>query len=331
MLKILLSESRTSFTAIASQCQITVTAVRMRYKRLWRQGVINGEKMLVNPNCLGYQHIADLGIMATAENEAAVKQFLESKPYIGELIGPMGRYRFWGKVALTNLIDLRKIIEDLESNSSIQHVDASIWAEATNIEFPQNLVIKPLDREDPKKTLEQYALTNYGQSVLDLDDIDRKIAVILSEKSRTPFKNIAGQLNITSKTVIQRYKKLRENLLTLSAITVDLSKLGYSALGNLFIKVSNRSKISELYEQLLSIPNVIVIIRLMSDNDIYCGVVLRDFADLFNVYRKITRIIGVQTAEVHLTELPPTWPLNLFPSLLEDKYMKPKYWVPQKE
>jgi len=46
ILKILLSESRTSFTAIAEECKITVTAVRMRYKRLWRDGVINGKKCL---------------------------------------------------------------------------------------------------------------------------------------------------------------------------------------------------------------------------------------------------------------------------------------------
>ena len=112
ILKILLSESRTSFTAIAEECKITVTAVRMRYKRLWRDGVINGEKMLVNPYSLGYQHIADLGMVVAVENEQEVRKFLESKPYIGELIGPMGHYRFWGKVALRDLNKLHVVIED---------------------------------------------------------------------------------------------------------------------------------------------------------------------------------------------------------------------------
>ena len=116
----------------------------MRYKRLWRDGVINGEKMLVNPHCLGYRHIVDLGIINAVEDEKEVAKFLESKPYIAELVGPFGKYNFLGKVALKDLNNLQEIIEELESNRNIKHVDALIWAEAVNIEYPQNLIIKPL-------------------------------------------------------------------------------------------------------------------------------------------------------------------------------------------
>ena len=96
-------ESRTSFTDIAKECRITVTAVRMRYKRLWRDGVINGEKMLVNPHCLGYRHIVDLFIINDVENDKEVAKFLESKPYISEVVGPFGKYNFFGKVALCSI------------------------------------------------------------------------------------------------------------------------------------------------------------------------------------------------------------------------------------
>ena len=234
----------------------------MRYKRLWRDGVINGEKMLVNPHCLGYRHIIDLGIINAIENEKEVAKFLESKPYISELVGPLGKYNFDGKVALRHLNKLHEIIEDLESNHNIKHVDALIWAEAVNIEYPQNLIIKPLGRENEQKNNHMPALTNLDQTPLEIDEIDRKIAKILSENSRTPFKKIAAQLDISSKAVIQRYKKLRENLLTLSTITLDLNKLGYNALANLYLKVSNRSKMPEIYSQLLQISNLIVIVRL---------------------------------------------------------------------
>ncbi len=326
ILKILLSESRTSFTDIAKECKITVTAVRMRYKRLWKEGVINGEKMLVNPHCLGYRHIVDLGIMNAAEDEKEVAKFLESKPYISELVSPLGKYNFDGKVALRNLNKLHEIIEDLESNHNIKHVDALIWAEAVNIEYPQNLIIKPLDRENEQKNNHRQALTNLDQAPIGIDEIDRKIASILSENSRTPFKKIAVQLDISSKTVIQRYKKLRENLLTLSTITLDLNKLGYNALANIYLKVSNRSKMSEIYSQLLQIPNLIVIIRLTGVYDLYCAVAIEDFEKMFEADEKIRRINGVETAEAFLIKMPPSWPLNLFPSLLEKEYIQPKYW-----
>lgn len=327
ILRILLLESRTSFTDIAAECKITVTAVRMRYKRLWRDGVITGEKMLVNPHCLGYVHIADLGIMTSVENEEDVKKFLESKPYIGELIGPMGHYRFWGKVALRDLNKLQDIIQDLESNGNVKHVDALIWAEAANVEYPQNLIIRPMDLEYSQRIVElPAALVNHSQLPCEFDEIDKKIALILTDHSRTSFKRIATQLKISSKTVIQRYKKLRENLLTFSSITVDLRRLGYKALGNVFIKVSNRSKMPEIHSQLIQIPNVIVIIRQMGAYDLYCAIPLEDFENLFEVYGKIIRIAGVETADIYLTPGPPAWPLNLFSSLLESHYIKPKYW-----
>ena len=326
ILRILLLESRTSFTAIADECKITVTAVRMRYKRLWRDGVINGEKMLLNPHCLGYRHIVDLGIINAVEDEKEVAKFLESKPYISEVVGPLGKYNFYGKVALRDLNKLGEIIEELESNNNIKYVDALIWAEAVNLEYPQNLIIKPLNRENERKNNNTHALTNHDLTPLEIDEIDRKIAKILSENSRTPFKKIAKELDISSKTVIQRYKKLRENLLTLSTITLDLNKLGYKALANLYIKVSNRSKMSDICSQLLQIPNLIVIIRLIGSYDLYAAIVLEDFDKMFDANEKIRRISGIETTEVILTPMPPSWPLNLFPSLLEGESMQPKYW-----
>jgi Lrp/AsnC family transcriptional regulator, regulator for asnA, asnC and gidA len=327
ILRILLMESRTSFTDISEHCKITVTAVRMRYKRLMREGVINGEKMLVNPHRLGYRHIVDLLITNSFEDEKEVAEFLESKPYISGMIGPYGNYSFFGKVALRDLKKLHEIIEEFESNRKIKHVDALIWANAANIEYPQNLVLKPLKLENNR--LDKKVIPNnqdQEQKVLELDELDKKIAKILSENSRTPFKTIATQLDVSSKTVIQRYKKLRENLFTFSSITLDLSKLGFKALGNLYIKISNRSKMNEIYSQLLEIPNLVVILRLIGAHDLYCGIFLEDFEELFLANEKIRKISGVEATTTYLIRLPPAWPLNLFPSLIDNETILPKYW-----
>jgi Lrp/AsnC family transcriptional regulator for asnA, asnC and gidA len=326
ILKILLLESRTSFTDIAAACKITVTAVRMRYKRLWKEGVINGEIMLVNPHCLGYQYIIDLCITNAIEDEKEVTAFLETKPYIAGLVGPWGNNNFLGKVALRDLKKLHEIIDEFEANQYIKHVDALIWTRASNVEYPQNLVITPSDGKNRKE--KELCLVNIQQEreAIELDEVDKKIAMILSRNARTPFKRIATELDISSKTVIQRYKKLRNSLFTLSSITIDLSKIGYKALANLYIKVSNRSKIAEIYSQLLEIPNLVVIIRLIGAYDLYCGLFLEDFEQMFDANDKIRKINGVESTTTHLTRLPPAWPLNLFPSLIDKENIAPKYW-----
>lgn len=315
ILKILLAESRTSFTDISKECKITVGAVRMRYKRLLRQGIINGEVTIVNPHCLGYRHIIDLGIITDSENEKDVADYLKTKPYLSNMVTHIGKYTFYPKVALRDLNRLAQIIEDLESNPKIKHVDSLIWAEGVNAEYPTNLTIKPLTDDHFTKN-QRPALANIGQSPIHIDDIDRKIAQIVSKNSRTPFRQIAEQVGVSTKTVIQRYKKLRGSLLTNSCITLDLNKLGYSALANLYIKVSNRGKMTEIYNQLLEIPNIIVILRLLSVYDLYVAIALEDFSKMFEVADQISKINGIEKPEAILTPMFPAWPLNLFSEML---------------
>ena len=107
----LLVESRTSFTDITKECKITVGAIRMRYKRLWKDGVINGEVTLVNPHCLGYRNLIDLGIEIDKGSEKDVAAYLEKKRYISEVITHFGKYNFFGKVALRDLNKLSEIVE----------------------------------------------------------------------------------------------------------------------------------------------------------------------------------------------------------------------------
>ena len=140
--------------------------------------------------------------------------------------------------------------------------------------------------------------------------------MIVSKNSRTPFRQIAEQVGVSTKTVIQRYKKLRGPLLTHSCITLDLNKLGYSALANLYIKVSNRGKMTEIYNQLLEIPNIIVILRLLSIYDLYVAVALEDFSKMFEVADQISKINGIEKPEAILTPMFPAWPLNLFSEML---------------
>jgi DNA-binding Lrp family transcriptional regulator len=142
IIRILFADSRTSFTSIAKECHLTVAAVRMRYLRLREEGIITGEKMLVTPHYLGYRHIVDLGITTEIEKEREVAKFIESKPYLSQVIDPLDKFNFYGKVALQDLSKLQEIIEDLKQNPDVKNVQAFIWTQAIHVEYPLNLVLK---------------------------------------------------------------------------------------------------------------------------------------------------------------------------------------------
>jgi DNA-binding Lrp family transcriptional regulator len=314
ILRQLLKESRTSFTDLSKICNITVGAVRMRYKKLWRIGVINGEIMQVNPQSLGYKCIADIGIKTSVEDEKKVISFLESKPYIQFVIRVYGKQNLTTKVALTDMQELAAILEDLNSNEFIRQVDAMIWADISNTDHPENIVIAGNPSE--KRQVSNPRNGSATKMPFEMDDLDRKIAKILSQHSRTTFRKIAEQTGISTKNVIQRYRRLKGNVLTLSTITVNLKKLGYNAHGFAFIKVDNKSKLQEIYNQLTVMPNMVNVTRLIGPYDLAVTISLQEFQDLFKFKEELRKMSCIEDTEIYLGPPMPMFPLNMFQSLL---------------
>ena len=149
-----------------------------------------------------------------------------------------------------------------------------------------------------------------------MDETDRYIAKVLSQKSRTPFIKIAKELNISTKKVIQRYNKLRGTVLTTSTITVNLNKLGYKALAHLLIKSANKSKVPEISAELLQIPNLITTLEIFGDYDLFPIVALRDYEALFKLKEQVNTIKHIEQTDIILAKPYYAWPLNAFASLL---------------
>ncbi len=316
ILRQLLKESRTSFTELSKICNITVGAVRMRYKKLWRIGVINGEIMQVNPQSLGYKCICDIGILTSVDDEKKVLAFLESKPYIQCAVKVYGKYNITTKISLTDMQELAAILEDIESNELIKKVDAMIWAEVSNTDHPENLIINfnnGFETPQNKVTPRFLAAT---KPPAELDALDRKIAKILTQHSRTTFRKIAEQTGISTKNVIQRYRRLRGNVLTLSTVTVNLKKLGYNAHAFVFVKVANKSKVTEVYNQLLTFPNMLSVTHLIGPYDLALILTLQAFSELFRFKEEMRKISAIEDMEIYLGPPMPMYPLNLFQTLL---------------
>jgi len=224
ILKTLLKEARTTFTEIAKDCKISVVAVRMRYNHLKKLGVIKGEIMQVNPYSLGYKCVGNIGINTAVENEKAVIGFLKKKFPSTYPVPSWGRYNLGIRIVKRNIEEWAEALHILDSNPHIKLADPLIWLNPMGMDHPENLEIKPLENRGQENTIEQNP-TPIRKEQIQLDEIDRQIARILTYNSRISFRKIGIQLNISTQQVIQRYKKLRGNVLTLSAVSLDLKKL----------------------------------------------------------------------------------------------------------
>jgi len=318
IVKYLLKESRTSFTDIAKDCKITVAAVRKRYQRLYDVGLINGAIMQINPHSLGYDIIADLGILTAIDNETQIIDFLLQIPCV-VAIHPMGfgKYALGVTIAVENVQKLSTILEKIEAHEKINRVDTLIWAEVSNMDHGENFLIESSKGKFELEDFSKEVLPSKKVQETELDEKDKEILKILMQNSRTPFNKISKEVGISTISVMRRYKKLRENVITLSTITVDLRKLGYKCMVHLFIKVKDRSKVQQIHSQLLEIPNLIVAIRIIGNYDFRTIIAIGDFPDIFVTKEKIRRISGIEEMEVFLEPIFWVWPLNVFAPLID--------------
>lgn len=316
IMKVLLKDSRTSFTKIAKECKISVNAIRKRYSLLWKAGIINGEIMLVDPQKLGYKCIVTAEIMTKIEDERKVMEFLKSKPYIRKIFkNSLEKLNIGCIISLQGIQYLSEIIQDIEANPLVKYVNTILWKKTTNNDYPENLILRNTISKSGGRDLQKPNSPNLKK--IELDETDRQIAKILSQKSRTPFTKIAKELNISINKIIQRYNKLEGTLLINSTITINLKRLGYNAMVDLRLKLTNRSQTQEILAEILKIPNVIVVLEYVGgDLDLFPIIAIKDFSELFRLKQQLSTIKGIEQASMFLNEPYHMWPLNMFASLL---------------
>jgi Lrp/AsnC family transcriptional regulator, regulator for asnA, asnC and gidA len=309
-----MKESRTSFTKIAKECNVTVAAIRKRYNRLWKLGVINGEIMIINPHSLGYNCIVNIGIVTDDEDETKVIEFLKSKSYIIFVTRKLfDRVNIDANICLPEFQELHGTLKEMKTNPLIKELIIRFWLKTSNLGYPENLVMTDSNNKIDIEYKQKLDL----EKKVELDEMDRQVAKILAQNSRIPFTKIARELNISTKNVIQRYRKLRGSVLTQSTITINLKKLGYTMMVFLKLEVADKSQITKIATKLLQIPNVITVIELAGgDYDLFPNIVLRNCSELFRLKEQLNEIQGIKKTTVLLFEPHESFPFNMFASLL---------------
>ena len=168
ILKKLLRDSRTSFTDIAKDCDISVGAIRVRFNSLKKRGIITGATIGVNPYALGYKCIANIGVTTARENEKEVMEFLRNKPYSRVVFrNVFERTNIAAIVSLHEFEELSETMRDIEANPRIKHANAYIWSKTSNLDHPENLVLTNPTSKAQEKTPQKTSKTNFKKAKMD--------------------------------------------------------------------------------------------------------------------------------------------------------------------
>lgn len=156
-----------------------------------------------------------------------------------------------------------------------------------------------------------------------MDETDLKIAKILANNARMPFSQIAEQLGISTKKVINRYKKMK-GLLIHSTITINLEKLGYIGQAIFRIKISYKHNLDEIFEKISHTQNVIISLKHYGPFELTAIVSFKNLDHLAQIHDEISKIQGIKELNIQFKNPYKSWPANMFASLLEMKDLKQK-------
>ena len=334
ILQTLLKEPRTSFAKIAKECELSIPSIHNRFTLMNKSGIINGSIMQIDPKSLGYYCVALINIEADPRKKEVILDFL--KQINIAIYGPhlSGRSNILGFLVARNTDELAQTIKEIKKNIRVRSVFTEQWVNTKDTDHPENLIIKKIDDpssltkmdtekknalQSTKNPNNQEKNRNKNDVAHQLDNIDLSLIKIVINDARVSFRRIAEKLGISTNNVIKRYKKLRNNVLTFSSITLDLTKLGYIGSGVMMIKVRNEYDTKEILDQILLIPNVIVSIRLFGNYDILVITPFRNFEDLENMNKKIASILGVYEIQLMIDKPYVEWPLNTISNLIIKK------------
>jgi Lrp/AsnC family transcriptional regulator for asnA, asnC and gidA len=113
ILKLITKNARIPFLEVARECGVSGAAIHQRVQRLLNIGVVSGSEFLINPQKLGYNTCAYMGIyLEKAKYHTRVVQELTKIPEIVECHYTTGQYAIFIKVQTKTNKHLKKLIDN---------------------------------------------------------------------------------------------------------------------------------------------------------------------------------------------------------------------------
>ena len=133
-----------------------------------------------------------------------------------------------------------------------------------------------------------------------LDRIDTTIIEMLKKNARTSLREIARKLHISPDTVSSRFEKLeKQGIIVGSTIIIDPAKIGYSYITRFGVDVKPAYS-SQVLENIIKIPSVIVATKLVGQCDLIAISVIKDFQHLCRIRDAILEMPYVNNVDVSM-------------------------------
>lgn len=279
ILHILYLDARTSLSDIANECGVSSSAILKRIKKMKKSGVILGTELRLKRGTLGYPYQASVGIRAETPSIDLVAEAVRKQPNVIVCCKGIGKYNMFCLAIARNTDELDSAMQKIKNIKGVKEIAIDIWVEEPYLKFHAN------DIENAQNQ--------------NIDSIDVQIIQELQKDARKSFVEIGKTLKLSHETVRKRYEKLKEiGIIRYCSVVIDWSKLGYQGTLFIFISLGQGNERSKVCEQMIKIPEVHTVTKVMGAYDIQAHARVKDLRDYAKLADEIQRIPGVQSAVI---------------------------------
>ena len=139
ILKMLMTDSRTSLSKIARESKTSISNIRNRFNRLKKKGIIKGEIMEINPNVLGYKISATILLKIVSSVFPEISTQLRNTSGVLAVAKGFGRKNAVCFVATHNTEELTLLVETIRNIPGVLETETNLKVGLKRISYPENL------------------------------------------------------------------------------------------------------------------------------------------------------------------------------------------------
>lgn len=141
----LLIDGRISFSSIAKQISLTDVAIKKRFERLVKRGIVSSIKAELNLKLLGYENPIYVQIRSEMSKTKDVLKRLSEIDYVLELDQTLGEYNILAKIVVPDIDNAEKFIEKLCSTDGV--MDTKTMVIIKEVKKSSSLPSMPLQKK----------------------------------------------------------------------------------------------------------------------------------------------------------------------------------------
>ncbi len=306
IIKELLRDGRKSFTALAKECNTSKDIVWKHYRELQKAGIIVGATLQNDSRKFGYSGIAMLFLSVESQSINEVAKRLEkacnsSDYYVFRYYN--SEFSLAVVTCLRTLSEIEYIKQLVNKQTGVNEIKTLLWTDCRN--NPENILSGGISLADETNTRLNIERKNDS---IKLDQLDHQIVEKLVQNGRLPFSGIAEEIGSSTYTVTRRYERLVKANYIKACIQVNPVLLGFQAILELHLSLSDHNEVKTITDELCKIPGVSYILKVSGDYDLIVVALVKDCKDIISINEEIAKIRHIKNVNGVMREIRTVWP-----------------------